>query len=417
MTYIELFDKNAAENICASLVNPPERVVLIGGNTKQLQKHAERYARVFSERGHDVEFIIRSVNKNSMQSIIDALSEIVEKYDGCAFDLTGGDELYLVAAGIVSERYSDKNIQMHRFNIINGTIIDCDMDGNTIMEDGDMKMTVEENIRIYGGDIVYDTVKDMGTRSWDITEDFRRDILEMWRICSGDPRRWNAQTGLLGIASKASSFNDDLEISVSSAYMKEVIKNNGGKYYISDEIIKRLIKNGLIRDYEFTDKFFKLTFKNKQVKKCLTKAGVVLEMFVYLTAKETRDANGELVYNDVMTGVRIDWDGKIHDTDGSVDTENEIDVIMMHGAVPVFVSCKNGVVEIDELYKLNAVAERFGGKYSKKVLMATSLEGGGNFDEYFRQRAKDMSIQIVDDLPNIGEDKLTRAFRSFWSNT
>lgn len=54
-----------------------------------------------------------------MQTIIDALSMFVEQYDDCVFDLTGGEDLYLVASGIVSERYRDKNIQMHRFNIRN----------------------------------------------------------------------------------------------------------------------------------------------------------------------------------------------------------------------------------------------------------------------------------------------------------
>ncbi|MBQ3004644.1 MAG: hypothetical protein IJD88_01815 [Clostridia bacterium] len=69
-----------------------------------------------------------------------------------------------------------------------------------------------------------------------------------------------------------------------------------------------------------------------------------------------------------MTGVVIDWDGKLHDenTEKVLDTENEIDVLMMHGVIPVFVSCKSSSVDSNELYKLNTIAEKFGGPYAKK---------------------------------------------------
>lgn len=40
MTYIEFFDKTASENICASLANAPDRVVLVGDKMKLLQKHS-----------------------------------------------------------------------------------------------------------------------------------------------------------------------------------------------------------------------------------------------------------------------------------------------------------------------------------------------------------------------------------------
>lgn len=125
MTLIEFFEKDAIENICSSLVKTPERVVLIG-DRKAAQKHMERYKVVLSAKGVEVDFIYRTVNKNRMQSIIDILTELVEEYKDCVFDLTGGDELCLAATGIVCERYKDLNLQMHRINVQNNTIIDAD---------------------------------------------------------------------------------------------------------------------------------------------------------------------------------------------------------------------------------------------------------------------------------------------------
>ncbi len=417
MTYIEFFDKTAAENICASLANAPTRVVLVGDKMKLLQKHAERYKELFLSRGHEVEFVCRTINKNNMQNIIDELTYLVETYEDCVFDLTGGEDLYLVAVGIVIERHKDKHVQMHRFNIRNGTIIDCDQDGTTIMENDQLQMSIEENIRVYGGDVVYDDVKASGTHIWDMNEEFKDDIVAMWNICKCDVRLWNTQIGVLEVADTIHSLSDDaLTLTVPVSTLSELLKRHGVKFVFIKGIIGSLYKKELITAYDYDEEYLSISFKNEQVKKCLTKAGQVLEMLIYLTALEATDNSGELTYNDVKNGVCIDWDGEIHTEEGVYDTENEIDVMMMHGIVPVFVSCKNGVIDIDELYKLNSVAERFGGQYAKKVLVATALDSVTTFDEYFRQRAKDMGIRLVEGIQNMSEAELNKSVRSFWSN-
>ncbi len=417
MTYIEFLDKTAAENICATLANVPDRVVFVGDKLKLLQSHVDRYKKVFLNRGLEVEFICRTINKNNIQSIIESLSLLVEQYDDCVFDLTGGEDLYLVAVGIVSERYKDKNIQMHRFNIRNGTIIDCDQDGQTIMEDNELKLSIEENIQIYGGDIVYDDIKETGTHIWDLNDEFKSDILKMWDICKYDVRLWNAQIGVFEVADIiCSNPNKPLEILVSVNHLKNQLKKYKAEFIEIRGIINRLCKSKLISEYVSDEQTLKIVFKNDQVKRCLTKAGQVLEMFIYINAKEVTDTNGNIVYNDVMNGVCIDWDGEIHTDETVFDTENEIDVIMMHGIVPIFVSCKNGIIDIDELYKLNSIAERFGGQYAKKVLIATALDSPTTFDEYFRQRAIDMNIKVIDKVLKMSDGELKKALRSLWSN-
>ena len=193
MTYIEFFDKDICENICSCLVNPPVHVLLIGDNKKLLEKHAYRYGELFRSKGFDIEFLYRSVNKNQIQSIITALTDIIEEFDDCVFDLTGGDELYLTAVGILFERFKDKNLQMHRINLRNGVIIDCDCDGNTIKTDSIIPLSIEEYLRLYGGNIVYDEQKSEGTYQWCLDEDFLDDFFVMWSVCKGDVRLWNAQ--------------------------------------------------------------------------------------------------------------------------------------------------------------------------------------------------------------------------------
>lgn len=422
MTLIEFFEKDAIENICSSLTKTPDRVILLGDKLKLLQRHVDNYKKIFTSRGMNVEFICRTINKNKMQTIISALSAIVEQYDDCVFDLTGGEDLYLVAAGVVSERYKEKAIQMHRFNIRNNTIIDGDEDGKTILENETPVLSVEENIRIYGGDIIYDENRENATFRWDMTSDFKRDINLMWDICRQDPRLWNTQICVFEAAEKLSGYKEGLEVCVPTDYLKDSVKRIGGTYVTNWRILEGLRNFGLLKGCFIDDNIFSLTYKNRQVKHCLTVAGKILEMKVFLAALDAQDKDGSKTYNDVMNGVVIDWDGDVN-TDSS-GTENEVDVMMMHGMVPVFVSCKNGCIDKEELYKLNTVATRFGGKYAKKVLVVTSLDKSDS-SNYLRQRAEDMGIRLIEGYSHNGKEQnfvdmddneINRLVRHLWAN-
>ncbi len=416
MTFIEFFGKDSLENICTCLVKAPDRVILIGDKMKLMQLHAERYSEVLEPRGMKTEFICRTVKKNDLSDIVETLSAIVEEHDDCVFDLTGGDDLCLVAAGMVFERFKDKNIQIHRFNIRNNTIVDGDEDGNTIMEGDGPSLSVEEIVRIYGGEVVYEEVKDDKTFNWNMNDEFVRDIDAMWDICRVDVRFWNTVMGIFADAEVLrDTSRDEFNTTVVVPYLKEYLEKRGLKYVKGKRIMSDLKKAGILTDYRCDDDIFSVTYKNEQVKYCLTVAGQALEMKIYSAARRAVEKDGNRTYNDVMNGVYIDWDGDIHTEQDGYDTENEIDVLMMHGMVPVFVSCKNGYVDIDELYKLNAVADRFGGKYSKRVLVATAL-GNSDFAEYFRQRAKDMGIRLVEGIQEMDDAELVKTVRTFWSN-
>ena len=137
--------------------------------------------------------------------------------------------------------------------------------------------------------------------------------------------------------------------------------------YVEKSFLRRMSSAGLIKNYK--EKYggrVSFDFKNNNVKRCLTKSGTLLEFYVTLGALKMKDEKGEYIYNDVMTGVQIDWP---HDGNNEIDIENEIDVILTRDLVPVFISCKNGAFTSEELYKFSVVAARFGGEYVKKVLV------------------------------------------------
>lgn len=419
MTYIEFFDKIASENICACLTYVPDRVIYIGGNAKMMKRHIENYQSVFAARGHSIEFLYRTFSKTSLENAVALLSELVETYADCVFDITGGEEILTLALGVVYARHPDKNIQIHKLNLKNNAIYDFDKDGTTIYRDTPT-LTIEENVRIYGGDVLYGEIHEDNTYRWDMNPDFVRDIHRIWNVCKGNVRYWNKQICVLEAAEKVGRTSDDgLTTTASIAAVDYQLSQNRAKYMKAKGIIDYLVKNGLITYFDDTDDTtLTITYKNLQVKKCLTKAGQALEMKIYAVAREVLDEDGVPVYDDALNGVVIDWDGKFHDeqVEDSYDTENEIDVLLMHDVVPVFISCKNGVVTSDELYKLNAVAERFGGQYAKKVLVATAIDTLGEAGKYLRQRAKDMNIRIEENIQALDDKELARKIKSFWSN-
>ena len=406
MTYIEFFNNVAIENVCACLTNVPQRVIYIGRDIDVIESKIKKYSRVFAKRGHTIEFIPMAVEKDNLENAVSVLQKIVDTYPDCAFGITGGDEIALMAFGIVYERNRNKNIQIHRFNRAHNTICDCDKDGKTVYKDLPV-LSAEENIQLYGGDVLYGDVFGDDTYMWDFTEDFVKDIENIWTVCKGNVRLWNTQISVFEAAVKVGVSDEDmLYVTAEKDKIKRELDKNLASYKIVKGMVNYLKKHGLLTHFSETDTELSLGFKNPQVRRCLIKAGQALEMKTFLIARSLQDDNGNKLYNDAVNGVLIDWDGRFHNesVDGIYDTENEIDILLMHGIVPVFISCKNGVVDADELYKLNTVALRFGGKYAKKVLVATSIPKEKESGKYLIQRARDMNIKLITDVQKFNTD-------------
>ena len=238
----------------------------------------------------------------------------------------------------------------------------------------------------------------------------------MWDICKNDVKLWNTQLKVFEAAEGLRDKDEDILTVVAPAdAVKKNVEAGGGRFVIDDTIIRGLYKAGLLREFSYDGEIIKIRYKNMQMKKCLIKAGLALELKMFVTALSLKE-NDKPVYNDVMNGVYIDWDGEINTAKKSYDTENEIDVIMMKGMVPVFVSCKNGKIEMEELYKLNSVAQKFGDEYVKKVLIAEALDPNSSTAKHFRQRAADMGIKLVENIHAMSQAELEKTVKLLWKN-
>lgn len=401
MTVIEFFNRTPIKNILSTLTVDFSKIIFVGEN-KLMRGFKPIYEDFAESRGIKAEICYRGINRNNLFDIVDVLSEIVEQEDECYFDLTGGDDLALVAMGIVFERYRHKNIQMERINLNTLKASDCDND-NKLISVKTPEISIEEFISLHGGRVCYtdDTGTDyIGTYKWSFTKDFIDDINSLWQICREDPKRWNQEIGVIIKMCEMAHNENKLDVSVKLSALEDYVKVQNSKYVPITELLYKLEKISVISSLKTENNILEFSFKNHQIKKCLTKAGTVLELKVTVAAMTATRKDDSHVYNEVMNGVCIDWDGG---EQTAADTLNEIDVIMLNGLTPIFVSCKNGHIDDDELYKLESVANRFGGEKVKKVLIATYFGKQGESKRHFIKRAEDMGIEFIEQAHSFGE--------------
>lgn len=411
MTIVEFFDIASLENICSTLLCRPDKVVLIGHSNSRLKHTIALYTDVARSKGINTEFFGVKVSRNNLNAIVDKLEDVVRNNpEDCIFDLTGGDDLYLVAVGIIMERYRGR-VQCHRFNFTSEQLYDCDSDGS-VLEAKSLKISVADNVAIYDGKIIYEGDGDFFTYRWDFNADFINDVKLMWQICAKNPRLWNIQIGTIGGVCDYLEMPSELEVSYDRHEAEEILRENRIKYSCVPWILNDLKKKGLIRALT-VDENISFEFKNEQVKKCLTISGQILELYVAITLLAIKDEDGEPLYNDVKVGTVINWG---HEQFDDTSTVNEVDVIAMKGAIPIFISCKNGFFDANELYKLSAVADKFGNKYAKKVLVTTEFDRLGDLADFLSSRMIDMEIRCISDVDQMPEGEFERILTSLWKN-
>ena len=232
---------------------------------------------------------------------------------------------------------------------------------------------------------------------WNLTKDFEKDAAIMWDICRKSCRAWNRNSGIIKMFEAVNESGEGLFVKVSASKMRELP---------DEKIMDELVKSGMIKNYAVGD-VVTFEYKNDQVRRVLNKAGNILELSVYINAKKIQEQDSQY-YDDIDTGVFVDWDGE---SGGQNDTRNEIDIFVMRDLVPVFVSCKNGEVHKEALYELNTVAEKFGGEYAKKVLVCTYISYSKSSREYILQRARDMKIEVIEDVDLLSGEEFLQEIR------
>ena len=390
MTLIECYSPAHIDNLAACLRLKPEKLILLG-DLEQMQPAAARYEQILRGRKIGTKIVLRDVGEQSVFAISGRLQNLVREEDECIIDLSRGDEKVFLAVGAALAMLPEElraKVQVQKYLHTKGQVLDLLHPQQSLTEQF-ISMSIAEQILLYGGTVYSSAELPAGCRA--------QELDALWELVCTAPREWNRRIGLLRELESHSVSDDRSQISIHLPSLRSEVKDLDKKEQQARHLLTEMDRCGVIEDRSSRSRLL-YTYRSDLLRQGTKKEGNALEMKTLLESRALLQ-DGKPFFRDSRMGVTIDWDGQTHTQRDNVhDTRNEIDVLLLHGTVPVFISCKNGNVDENELYKLHTVAQRFGGPYARKMLIATDLESKGDSAlRALKQRAEDMGITLVTD--------------------
>ena len=399
MTLIECFDAIPLCNAAACLRLQPEKLIFLG-DMEVMEAQIHLYRALFARRAQGTQVELHHVRMDDPGDILRILREVIDQEDECVIDVTGGEEQLLMAVGAVTMGPEGKKISVQKLDRRGGMMQDCDGDGRVITGQP-VELTAQELIGLHGGTVYPQSQQPAGHYT-------PEDLRGLWELVCQDSRSWNKAISFLNEFEKRDE--SGMEVSLPLDQIAGSIRDFEEKEAVVRDLLEKLDRCGVIVDRS-SAAALRYEYRDPMLHSCVKKAGNILEIKTLLEARAlTQD--GRPFFSDCQMGVTIDWDGVVYAPEKHIpETRNEIDVLAVRGMTPLFISCKNGDIGDDELYKLNTVAERFGSRYARKMLIATELERKGPMSvKSYIQRAKDMGIYLVTDAAQLTSGEWRKIF-------
>ena len=377
---IEFLDDEPIENVMTSLNFKIDKTIFFGFQDVIAEK--ERVTERFLKKYCGVkEVVFCPLSENNLNSVTKTMRKVIEREkaqkNDIFFDITGGENLILVAFGMLAEAFQ---APMHMYEIETQELTELNDEEVTpisqIVPKQDIRLTLDGFIEMRGGLINYNLQKDM--KNLDDPE-FVQDIRKLWDISSKYGEKWNLFADFLR---RCCEPDEELWVNVTGKQVLGALRKINRFRSVRElgKILKDCANAGVLQSFINTQERLSFQYKSVKIKELLWDAGSILEMHTFMEERVSAD--------DCRVGVHLDWDGVIYNHSAK-DTLNEIDVLSLHGVIPTFISCKNGSVNQMALYELETVADKFGGKYAKKVIAAPQ-----GLNDAHSLRAKEMNIEI-----------------------
>ncbi len=379
---VEFFDSCQLNNVIAGISCQPEKIIFLGDSDTMTPSRQEALKRFFRLRKQKVSLEYLLVQSGSYQDILEKMTRLATLYTDICFDVTGGNDLFLLAMGELS---CSKTFPVIRFDVLSGKMMRI-KNAAHLAEPALATITVRQSVVLNGGDII--NPQNYLSKE-QLTHSFCKDVRGLFQISKQRPKLWNQFViGLEGVLNIA-VVSPDLKIYADLSLVSETNFRKITAY----NFLEQLYDAGLILNYYHDGKILRFQYKNEQIHYLMSKSGNILELYSYLViyelCKETKAA-----FSDQRMGVLVDWDGVVEPRYHS-GTKNEVDLILTKQAIPVFISCKHGEVLKEALYELHTVAEHYGGKFAKKVLITAELSSVPSKRISFLERARDMGIEVI----------------------
>ncbi|MBR0090097.1 MAG: hypothetical protein IJP92_00125 [Lachnospiraceae bacterium] len=389
----EFLSEQPIENVITCLNFRFDKVVFFG-YTDTVRKMKKQTRDFLTGHCGVSEVLFFQMKQHDLQQVTEGIRERVREERSAGnkvfFDTTGGEPLLLLAFGIMSR---EMKVPVHSYEVKEKAKLHLleSTSGESVREivpEQKIRLDLDMFIRMYGASIEPRRKrKDFPTVDIREIEDetFRQMIPRIWNMWKKYAGVW---TDFSDFLKKAHQYGAGLRYEMTTQQALGIIRtiqatHGGFTPKIAKAMLEEFHKAGVLGEYRWNENKQKLLFaySSLAVKKCLSDSGSILELYVGQQELEHSD--------DCRVGVRIDWDGDPHDNP-EYDVENEIDVLTLKGYSLCFISCKIGNVSKVALYELFTVANRFGGDYSKKRLVA---QKGVTRAEQLR--AEELGIEVV----------------------
>ena len=384
-TLIELYDDRANENILASDMFRPQRIIYLCPTEIAQDKGRQKKIRAFFQhRGWDPELIFLESSLFKADRILRQLLTISEKYPDCALDVTGGSDAALFAAGMFASKtgvpaftYSRKQ---NRFYNISGAAFADNLPC-------DLTYSVEEFFLMAGGTLLPGRVNNT------ILERYLDDFDPFFACFLRFRRDWTNIISYIQRISPA-EYGQIPPLSIQGKYT--VKGDHGRRTSANEDALQELARIGFIQKLTIVPgESVSFRFRDANIRAWLRDVGSVLELYVYKACLDTG------IFNDVISSAVVRWD----DVLGHGSVSNEIDVMAAKGVIPLFLSCKATDIKTEALNELAILRDRFGGKGAKAAIVTTEPCNAAA-----RHRAAQLGIAVID-LEELRSGQLARRLK------
>jgi len=377
-TLVELFDLgNTIDNILASHIFHPERVVFLTDERSECITRIWEIERALKKKYPKMKFTIQPLNTS--RDVEEVCGRLLATYPDPVFDLTGGsDAISFAITQLCNRRFRPCFCIDWREGVILCSEAAEDYKNEFKMPD----LELEDLLGANGATIF--------RRMHTTPPESRHDaILEFFQETLKRPREWLMFCRFLQQA--AAEANRKRHPTVIQC-KKTISDPNGRVSHFRPEFAQLALRLGFLKSLEITPRQVHMKFADEMSLRYLTSQGTWLELYSYITCKRTG------WFHECEMSIVIDWDGIPQRKDNVV---NEIDVMLMRGITPIFISCKTSVPTTESLNEIELYAKKLGGAGAKSMLVtAASLDEAPTV----RIRAKELDLILVERKDLLKED-------------
>ena len=372
-TLIEIFDSKQFENIISPIsLKNINKVIFVGTKNTMSKDRIDNVESFLNLLMPEIITEYVFVERDNSDSVMKCLENIIKQNENCILDVTGGEDVLLVCAGIFAQKHtlpiirtnaSDGNLTLIYGSAENISFKKCSLD-------------ISHFILLQGGNIRFSETIDHFTEN---------DIIDIKELFSVNAANCEAYICFCNFVSEFICAEDStFSFHESELDKKSIASKNHINFVINQLLTKKLI-------YETSQKADILSFRMRSalITACLKKSGNVLEYYTAIALKKSK-----VNFNDIRVGTSVEW----NDKGVRYETQNEIDVLAVYNNFPIFISCKNGEVKKEALYELDTVSTTLGGAYCKRILVCTGISKNFSARRHLIERAKDMNIHLIYDV-------------------